>query len=124
METNSGSSQPNTGPVLVPLEHYGHFMSAGLRGGKKHREILGGGGGTQNKTERQQISPSHGSHVLSVSLPSFLTPRGHLEPAGGPTHPCLHQSIRLPWRERTQQLPKCRPYPSLPPAPGVEQDGR
>lgn len=43
METNSGSSQPNTGPVLVPLEHYGHFMSARLRGGKKHREILGGG---------------------------------------------------------------------------------
>lgn len=35
METNSGSSQPYTGLALVPLETYGCFMNAGLRGRKK-----------------------------------------------------------------------------------------
>lgn len=39
-------------------------MSAGLRGGKKHREIVGKNKPKQDRT--QHISPFHSSHVLSV----------------------------------------------------------
>lgn len=94
------------------LECYGHFVSAGLMGGKKHREVVGKNKPKQDR--KQQISPFRSSRVLSVFLPSAVALQGHLGPAGGPTQPCLHQSIQRPWRERPQWLPKRGPYPSLP----------
>ena len=59
METNSGSSQPYTGPILVPSERYRHFMSAGLRGRKKHREILGKKNNTRQKDNKSLLPTVH-----------------------------------------------------------------
>lgn len=89
METNSGSSHPYAGPAPVLLERYRHFGSAGLRGGKKHSEIFQGNKAKQDRKTTALSFPQFTS--LSVSLPSFLAPRGLLGPAGGPAQPCLFQ---------------------------------
>jgi len=99
METNSGSSQPYTGLVLVPLRVLRMLHERWVQGWKKAQGNLRGKKKTRQK-DNKFLLPT--VHVLSVSLPSFLTPQGHLGPAGDPTQYCLHQSVRCPWKERTQ----------------------
>lgn len=68
------------------------------------------------------MSPSHGSHALSVSFPSFLTPQGYLGPAGVPTQPSSVYPMAM---ERVNlAAPKAQSIPLPSPAPGEERAGR
>lgn len=91
-------------------------MSAGLRGGKKHREIVGKNKSKQDR--KQQISPSHSSLVLSVFLPSSLALPSTLRILLG-----VLLSLALPSLSDGHGGSD-GPYLSLPPAPGEERAGR